>query len=128
MGDASDAIRTSLVKKATEWRRKGPGGEETLVIALSACHSQYSWNDGDEIRAIARDRTNQAPNALWRDELRDIAGVLVVGNVSLGNELQTKARLIPNPDRDLPESLMFLTTEHQLSDLTGFQRGTPDAG
>ena len=127
VGDASDAILTSLTKKATEWRRKGPGGDEMLVIALSVCHSQYFWNRGDEIRAIARDRTNEAANAPWRDELRDVAGVLFVGNVSLGNELQTKARLVQNPDRNLPESLAFLTTEHRLAELTGFERGTHDA-
>ena len=128
VGDASDAIRTSLAKKATEWRKKGPGGDEILVIALSVCHSQYSWNDGDEIRAIARDPTNEAPGALWRDELRDVAGVLFVGNVSLGNELLTKARLVQNPNRTLPESLVFLTTEHKLAELTGFQRETHDPG
>ena len=128
MGDASDAIRTSLVKKATEWRRKGPGGDEILVIALSVCHSQYSWNDGDEIRAIARGPRNEAPTAPWRDELRDVTGVLFVGNVSLGRELQTKARLIQNPDRILPESLLFLTTEQKLAELTGFQQQTHDAG
>ena len=128
VGDASDAISTSLVKKAKEWRRKGPGGEEILVIALSVCHSQYLWNRGDEIRAIARDPTNEAPNALWRDEFRDVAGVLFVGNVSLGNELQTRAWLVQNPDRNLPESLAFLTTEHKLAELTGFQRETHNAG
>ena len=127
VGGATRAIRTSLAKKATEWRRKGPGGEEILVIALSVCHSQYLWNRGDEIRAIARDPTNEAPNALWRDELRDVAGVLFVGNVSLGNELQTKAWLVQNPDRNLPESLAFLTTGHKLAELTGFQRETHNA-
>ena len=121
VGDASDAIHTSLAKKAREWRRKGPGGDAILVIALSVCHSRYSWNDGDEIRAIARDRTDEGPAAPWRDELRDVTGVLFVGNVSLGNELRTKVRLIQNPDRSLPESLVFLTTERKLAELTGFE-------
>ena len=120
VGDASDAIGTSLVKKAKEWRRKGPGSDGILVIALSVCHSQYSWNDGDEIRAIAGDPSNEAPTAPWRDELRDVTGVLFVGNVSLGRELGTKARLVQNPDRSLPESLTFLTMERKLAELTGF--------
>ena len=128
VGGATDAIRTSLARKAREWRRKGPGGNEILVIALSVCHSQYFWNRGDEFRAIARDPTNETPNALWRDDLRDVAGVLFVGNVSLGNELQTKARLFQNPDRNLPESLAFLTTQHKLAELTGFQRAEHSAG
>ena len=127
MGDASDAISTSLAKKATEWRRKGPGRDEVLVIALSVCHSHYFWYDGDEIRAIARDPANQLPTAPWRDDLRDVAGVLFVDNVSLGNEIRTRARLVQNPDRNLPESLAFLTTEQKLAKLTGFQRETQDA-
>ncbi|MDE3261993.1 MAG: hypothetical protein OYL41_08430 [Acidobacteriota bacterium] len=121
VGDAADAISTSLTKKAAEWRRKGSGRDETLVIAVSVCHSQYSWNDGEEIRAIARDPTTEVLTAPWRDDLKDVAGVLFVGDVSLGNELQTKARLIQNPDRSLPESLGFLTTERKMGELTGFR-------
>ena len=128
MGDASDAISTSLAKKATEWRRKGPGRDGILVIALSVCHSHYVWNDGDEIRAIARDPTNEVPTAQWRDDLLDVTGVLFVDNVSLGNELHTKAKLVQNPERNLPDSLTFLTTEQKLAELTGFQRETQDAG
>ena len=128
MGDASDAISTSLAKKAREWRRKGPGQDAIFVIALSVCHSHYGWNDGDEIRAIVRDPMNEVPTAPWRDELHDVNGVLFVDNVSLGNELQTKARLVQNPARNLPESLAFLTTEQKLAELTGFQREPQDAG
>ena len=128
MGDASDAISTSLAKKATEWRRKGAGRDGILVIALSVCHSHYVWNDGDEIRSIARDPTNEVPTAQWRDELRDVTGVLFVDNVSPGNELHTKAKLVQNPERNLPDSLVFLTTEQKLAELTGFQRETQDAG
>ena len=128
MGDASDAISTSLAKKASEWRRNGPGRDGILMIALSVCHSQYFWNDGDEIRAIVRDPMNEAPTAPWRNELRDVSGVLFVDNVSLGNELRTRARLVQNPDRNLPESLAFLAVEQKLAELTGFQRQIQDAG
>ena len=127
MGDASEAISTSLARKSRDWRRKGPGRDGILVIALSVCHSHYVWNDGDEIRATARDPTNEVPTAKWRDELRDVTGVLFVDNVSLGNELHTKAKLVQNPDRNLPDSLAFLTTEQKLAKLTGFQRETQDA-
>ena len=68
------------------------------------------------------------PTAQWRDELRDVTGVLFVDNVSLGNELHTKAKLVQNPERNLPDSLVFLTTEQKLAELTGFQRETQDAG
>ena len=127
MGDASYAISTSLAKKAKDWRKRGPGGDEILVIALSVCHIHYFWDDGDEIRAIAKDPANQLPTAPWRDDLRDVAGVLFVDNVSLGNEIRTRARLVQNPDRILPESLAFLTTEQKLAELTAFQRETQDA-
>ena len=106
----------------------GPGQSGILVMALSVCHSQYFWNDGDEIRAIARDPMNEAPTAPWRNELRDVSGVLFVGDVSLGNELRTRARLVQNPERDLPESLVFLAAEQRLAELTGFRRQIQDAG
>ena len=127
MGDASDAISKSLITKAKEWRKKGPGGNEVLVIALSVCHSHYFWDEGDEMRAIAREVTKEAPAAIWRDELCDIAGVLFVDNVSLGNELTTRTRLFQNPEQSLPESLAFLTTEQKLAALTGFGRETKGA-
>lgn len=125
MGDASDAIRASLAKKAKDWRRNGAGRDGILVTALSVCHSQYAWNDGDEIRAVARDPMNEAPTAPWRDELRDISGVLFLGDVSLG---EPGARLVQNPDRNLPESLAFLAAEQRLAELTGFQRQIHDVG
>ena len=128
MGDASDVIGTSLASKAKEWRRNGPGRDGVLVIALSVCHSHYFWNDGDEMRAIAKDPMDQTPNAHWRDDLRGVSGVLFVDNVSLGNELRTRARLVKNPDRHLPESLAFLVAEQNLAELTGFQRQTQVAG
>ena len=124
MGDASDAINTSLARKAKKWRRMGPGRDEVLVIALAVCHSHHFSNDGDEIRAIVRNPANQFRTAPWRDELRGVTGVLFVDNVSLGNELRTRARLVQSPDRNLPESLAFLTTEQNLAELTGFQRAT----
>ena len=124
LGDSSDAINTSLAKKAKKWRRRGPGRNGIFVIALAVCHSHYFWNDGDEILAIAQDPANQLPAAPWRDELRGVTGVLFVDNVSLGNELGTRARLLQNPDQDLPESLAFLLKEQKLAQLTGFRRAT----
>ncbi len=128
MGGASDAIRASLAEKAKKWRRNGPGRDGILVIALSVCHSHYFWNDGDEMRAITKDPMDQTPNAHWRDDLRGVSGVLFVDNVSLGNELQTRARLVQNPDGHLPESLAFLAAEQNLADLTGFPRQKQDSG
>ena len=127
MGNASDAINASLAKKARAWRKKGPGRDEILVIALSVCHSHFFWNDGDEIRAIMKDPTNEAPDSPWRHDLRGVAGVLFVDNVSLGNELGTRARLDWNFEKILPDSLSFLTAEQKLAELTGFQRETPVA-
>ena len=123
MGDASEAIRTSLVEKATQWRRMGPS-DGILVVAISVCHSQFSWNDGDETRAITEDWTSGNPTAYWRDELKAVSGILLVGNISLGYEQVTRARLVPNPERCLPESLAPLMTENRLAVFTGVE----DAG
>ena len=120
VGDASKAIRTSLAAKARDWRKKGLPSE-VFVVAISICHSQYFWNDGDEVRAIARSPTNGRDlTGTWRDEVRDIHGILFTDNVSLGNEQTTRTKLFPNPERHLPESLAPLTREHRLAMLTGF--------
>ncbi len=118
MGDASEAIRTSLAEKARQWRRMGPS-DGILVVAISICHSQFFWNEGDETRAITEVSSSGNPTASWRDELKAIHGILFVGNISLGNEQVTRVRLVPNPERCLPESLAPLMTENRLAILTG---------
>ena len=118
VGDASEAIRTSLAEKARHWRRMGPS-DGILVVAISICHSQFLWIDGDETRAITERSASGNPTASWRDELKVINGILLVGNISLGNEQVTRARLVPNPERCLPESLAPLMTENRLAMLTG---------
>ena len=128
-GDATEAIRASLAEKAKPWRRMGPP-DGILVVAMSVCHTQYFWkrgdesNDGDETRAIAEDWTSGSLAAPWREEIKTINGILFVGDVSLGNEQATRARLRPNPERCPPKSLASLTREHGLSKLTGFPSHT----
>ena len=63
------------------------------------------------------------PTASWRDDLKVINGILLVGNISLGNEQVTRARLVPNPERCLPESLAPLMMESRLATLTGGSEG-----
>ena len=120
-GDASEAIRKGLAEKARDWKKWRPHGG-ILVVAMSVCHLQYVWNDGDETRAIAQSPTVSNPAEPWRHELRAIHAILFTDNVSLGNEQATRARLFPNPERDLPESLASLTSEHRLAKLTGFEQ------
>ena len=120
VGDATESIRTSLADKARPWRKMGPP-DGIFVVAMSICHGQYFWNDGDETRAIAEDSTSGNRTAPWLHELMAINGILFVGNVSLGNEQATRVRLVPNPERGLPESLAPLTKEDRLANLTGFQ-------
>ena len=119
VGDATEAIRASLNEKATPWGRMGPP-DGILVVAMSICHSQHFWNDGDEMRAIMEDWTSSNPAVPWLDDFTAINGILFVGNVSLGYEQETRARLVPNPQRCLPASLAPLTREHKLAYLTGF--------
>ena len=122
VGDASKAVRTSLADKARHWRSMGPP-DGILVVAISICHSQYFWNDGDDLRAIMEGSTSGNPTASWRDELKGINGILLVGNISLGNQQVTRARLVSNPERCLPESLAPLMTENRLAALTGVGEG-----
>ena len=122
VGNASEAIRTSLAEKARHWKRMGPP-DGFLVVAISICHSQFCWNDGDETRAITEVSMSGNPTASWRDDLKVINGILLVGNISLGNEQVTRARLVPNPERCLPESLAPLMMESRLATLTGGSEG-----
>ena len=94
-----------------------------LVVGISICHSQFSWNDGDDTRAIRKASASEHAAASWRDELKSINGILLVGDISLGNEQETRARLVPNPERCLPESLAPLMTESRLASLTGAGEG-----
>ena len=119
VGDASEAIGTSLAEKARQWRSMGPP-DGIFVVAISICHSQFFWNDGDEARAIIEGSMSGKAMASWRDELKAINGILLVGNISMGNEQVTRARLIPNPERRLPESLAPLMAENRLAVLTGY--------
>ena len=122
MGDTSKAIRWSLAEKARPWRRMGPH-DGILIVAISICHSQFFWNDGDESRAITQSSSYGNRTESWRDELKAIDGILFVEDVSLGNEKTTRARLVPNPERALSDSLAPLTTESRLAMLTGFGDG-----
>ena len=122
MGDASEAIRFSLAEKAGKWRRMGPS-DGTLVVAISICHNQFFWNNGDESRAIRESSTNGNLSTFWRNELKAINGILFVESVSLGGEHTTRARLVRNPERCLPDSLAALMTESRFAMLTGYGEG-----
>ena len=122
MGDASEAIRTSLAEKASQWRSMGPP-DGILVVAISLCHSQFFLYDGDETHAITEGSTSGTPTASWRDEVKAINGILFVDNISLGNAQVTRTKLVPNPERCLPESLAPLMMESRLATLTGGSEG-----
>ena len=119
MGDASKAMRTSLTKKARRWSRMGPSNG-SIVVAMATCHSQYYRDTDQETRAIAEDSMSSKPTVPWRHELNAINGILFVGDISLGMEQGTRAKLIPNPERCLPVGVAPLRREHRLADLTGF--------
>ena len=119
LGDATEPIRNSLIEKTQDWKSRGPSGE-IIVVAISICHSQYFWDDGDETRAILKNPMRRGQTDPWLDELKAIQGILFTNNISLGNEESTRIKLLSNPDRDLPQSLARLTKEHRLAELTGF--------
>ena len=120
VGDATEAIRTTLHRKTRDWKQKGTPNE-VFLIAMSVCHSKYFWNDGDENRAILQNPIDSHPTAPWREEFMPISAILFAEQVWLGNERTTRVKLYPNPGRALPASLEPLKHEHRLAKLTAFE-------
>ena len=110
----------ALEKKAQDWRQLNLK-DERFLIAINVCNPDFGW-ELDEIRAI------HEPDSLHRTDtetrpfkpyLSRVAGVMVVGNGTLGMERVAPVRLHHNPQNRLPECLQFLLAEQKLGDLLG---------
>jgi hypothetical protein len=114
--DGTAPIKKALRKKAKDWADKNRDGA-TFVIAVSVCHSEY-WS-GDELMAIygkSHPVVGQDPLSGY---LSRVAGVIVVGNATLGAEKGSNVRMHTNPDWNTPGCLRPLQLKTSLGELIG---------
>ena len=115
--DGAMPLQKALGKKAEDWKNKGLE-QESFIVAINACHSDYSW--GAESRAIyGRHDAEADACAEFPKPLDRVAGVIVFGNATLGKECSAPVKLYENRDRRVPECLQFLRQERRLRELLG---------
>lgn len=114
--DGASPIVRALRKKAKDWADKNLD-DDTFVIAVNVCHSEY-WSD-DELVAIYGKSDPVVGQDRFCGYLSRVAGVIVVGNATLGAERGANVRMHANPDRIIPECLQPLQQESNLGELIG---------
>ena len=114
--DGVSPIDRALRKKAEDWADK-KRDDATFVIAVNVCHSEY-W-PGDELRAIYGNSDPCVGQDRFSRSLSRVAGVLVIGNATLGQERGASVRMYENPDRETPECLRFFRQETSFGGLIG---------
>lgn len=114
--DGAPPIARALCKKAEDWAKK-KRDDATFVIAVNVCHSEY-WSD-DELRAIYDSSDPVVGRDGFSRSLSRVAGVIVIGNATLGRERVAPVRLYENPGRGAPECLRFLREETSFGGLIG---------
>ena len=113
--DGWTPLYSSLCKKARKWKRFDFCATPFL-LAVNACHSEFTWYEYDILRALYEDP--ESPVAFHRS-LSCVSGAMVFENVVLGNEVAARVRLFRNGDSRIPECLKFLLEERMLGDLLG---------
>ena len=109
-------IAKALRRKTEDWNEKKRENAK-FVIAVNVCHSEY-WS-GDELTAIYGSSDPVVGQAGFSPYLSRVAGVIVIGNATLGRERVARARLYENPDRGAPDCLGFLRQEKSFGELIG---------
>lgn len=106
--DGASPVAKALRKKAKHWADKRCD-DATFLIAINACHSEYSW--GDELRAIYGRSDPIVGQHQFARFLSRVAGVISFGNATLGNERSAPVRLYDNLGRSVPDCLRQLRQE-----------------
>lgn len=114
--DGAPPIARALSKKAEDWSEKKRDDTE-FIIAVNICHSDY-WLD-DELRAIYDSSDPIVGQDIFSRSLSRVAGVIVIGNATLGRERIAPVRLYENPGRGVPDCLRFLRQETSFGGLIG---------
>ena len=113
--DGSTPLRRALSKKARKWQDED-FNRVPFFVAANACHSEFSWDEGDIRRALFDDPDS---GDQFDESLSSLSGVVVFENVVLGNELSARVKLYRNGIATVPKCLRSLLEERKLRDLLG---------
>ena len=114
--EGAEPLKRVFAKKVANWKEKELS-DEMFVIAVNACHSEFSW--GDESDAIFGNHELVSDRSVFADELAEVNGVIVFNNAVLGAERGVK--LYRNGNMSIPECLQCLVSERAFGDLLGFE-------
>ena len=114
--DAALPISRALQKKVKDWTDK-KRDDATFIIAVNICHSEFCA--GDELKAIYGQSDPIIGQDSFYQSLSRAAGVIVIGNATLGAERSAPVRMYENPNRGTPGCLRFLRKETSFGGLIG---------
>ena len=122
VGDSTEAIRNSLDQKAKHWRqlkRSRCWEQRTpiFLIAINVCSPNLF--DEQEICGAIFGSSPSTGQGLRRfsNYLRDVHGIIVVTNGTLGNESAAPVRLYRNGDCGIPDCLSFIERTQPFGDI-----------
>ena len=118
LAEGAGPLKTAIEKKVDDWKEKELR-EEMFVIAVNACHSEFSW--GDESDAIFGNRELVSDRRVFADMLAEVNGVIVFDNAVLGAERGARVKLYRNGNMSIPKCLQCFVSERALGDLLGFE-------
>ena len=113
VGDSTKAIRDSLKEKAKRWRRlkRSQCWEQrtpVFLIAINVC-SPNLFDEQEVCGAIiGTSPTTGQGRRRFANYLREVNGIIVVTNGTLGNESAAPVRLYRNGDSGIPDSLTVI--------------------
>ena len=115
--DGAEPLQRTLVKKVDDWKQKRLANE-IFVIAVNACHSEFSW--GDERSAVFENCDLDSDENTSFATLSRVNGVIVFDHAVLGAERDSRVKLYRNGSMPIPDCLEFLVCEQTLGELLGF--------
>lgn len=118
LAEGAGPLKSAIEKKVDDWKGKELS-KEMFVIAVNACHSEFSW--GDESDAIFGNQELVSDCSVFADKMAELNGVIVFDNAVLGAERSARVKLYRNGNMSIPECLQCLVSERALGGLLGFE-------
>ncbi len=115
-------MRQNLKTKASHWRSLGRK-DEVAIIAINACHRLFGSQELEEEvgRVIYNDFSGTVTGLDFAHLFRDINGVIVFDNATLGNERTAHVKRYRNGRELIPDSLESLMHGCNLGTLIGLR-------